>query len=59
MPIGIIFVRDDYFITVSLAKNTIIDSLEKNKNIVTYKKADCFYKYSIQTHSFFNIIKKT
>ena len=39
MPIGIIFVRDDYFITVSLAKNTIIDSLEKNKNIVTYKKS--------------------
>lgn len=39
MPIGIVFVRDDYFITVSLAKNTIIDSLEKNKNIVTYKKS--------------------
>ena len=32
MPIGVIFVRDDYFITVSLKKNYIIDELEKNKN---------------------------
>ena len=39
MPIGIIFVRDDYFITVSLTKNNIIDNLEKNKNVVTYKKS--------------------
>lgn len=39
MPIGIIFVRDDYFITVSLTKNEIIDNLEKKKNIVTYKKS--------------------
>ena len=39
MPIGVIFVRDDYFITVSLTKNHIIDSLEKNKNVVTYKKS--------------------
>ena len=39
MPIGVIFVRDDYFITVSLTKNHIIDSLENNKNIITYKKS--------------------
>lgn len=39
MPIGIIFVRDDYFITVSLTKNNIIDGLEKNKNVITYKKS--------------------
>lgn len=39
MPIGIIFVRDDYFITISLTKNNIIDNLEKNKNVVTYKKS--------------------
>lgn len=39
MPIGIIFVRDDYFITVSLAKNYIIDELEKKKNLITYKKS--------------------
>ncbi len=39
MPIGIIFVRDDYFITVSLTQNHIIDNLEKNKNTITYKKS--------------------
>lgn len=41
MPIGIIFVRDDYIITVSLAKNQIIEDLEKIKikNIITYKKS--------------------
>jgi len=39
MPIGVIFVRDDYFITVSLTKNNIIDGLEGKKNIVTYKKS--------------------
>ncbi len=50
MPIGVIFVRDDYLITVSLAKNDIIESLEKEKlkNIITYKKSrmllQIFYK---------------
>jgi len=41
MPIGIIFVRDDYFITVSLNKNDIITSFEKDKlkNVITYKKS--------------------
>ena len=40
MPIGMIFVRDDYFITVSLKENDIIDNLTKNtKNIITYKKS--------------------
>lgn len=39
MPIGVIFVRDDYFITVSITKNYIIDNLEKNKNVITYKKS--------------------
>ena len=41
MPIGVIFVRDDYIITVSLAENDIINNLQKNKlkNIITYKKS--------------------
>lgn len=41
MPIGIIFVRDDYFITVSLKQNTIIQDITKSKmkNIITYKKS--------------------
>lgn len=41
MPIGIIFVRDDYFITVSLKQNDIIQNLAKGKknSIITYKKS--------------------
>ena len=41
MAIGIIFVRDDYIITVSLNKNPIIEDLveKKIKYIVTYKKS--------------------
>ena len=39
MPIGIITVRDDYIITVSIKKNEIIQKLTKNKNIITYKKS--------------------
>lgn len=41
MPIGIIFVRDDYFITISLKQNPIIQDITKGKmkNIITYKKS--------------------
>ncbi len=40
MPIGIIFVRDDYFITVSLRNNDIIQGLKSHlKNLITYKKS--------------------
>ena len=40
-PIGVIFVRDDYILTVSLNKNPILEELEKKKikNIITYKKS--------------------
>ena len=38
MPIGIIFVRDDYIITVSQKSNEIIESL-KIEQIITYKKS--------------------
>lgn len=49
MPLGLIVVRDDYFITVSLKKNKIIDDLEKiRKGLCTYKKSrmifQIFYK---------------
>ena len=48
MPLGIIFVRDDYFVTVSIKKNKIIESLEKMKDVITYKKSrfllQIFYK---------------
>ena len=40
MPLGMIVVRDDFFLTVSLKKNKIIESFEKRKikNFQTYKK---------------------
>ena len=51
MPLGMIIVRDDYFITVSLKQNRVISELEKTKqknNIITYKKSrmilQIFYK---------------
>lgn len=51
MPVGMIIVRDEYFITVSLNSNKLISELEKNRiknNIITYKKSrmilQIFYK---------------
>lgn len=50
MPLGMIVVRDDYFITISLKENKIISELEKNRKnmITTYKKSrmilQIFYK---------------
>ena len=40
MPLGMIVVRHEYFLTVSLRKNKIIESFEKRKikNFQTYKK---------------------
>ena len=41
MPLGMIVVRDDFFITVSLRKNRIIEDFEKGKikNFQTFKKS--------------------
>ena len=41
MPLGMVVVRDDYFITVSLKKNKVIEDFEnrKIKNFQTYKKS--------------------
>lgn len=41
MPLGIIIVRDDYVLTVSISKNKIIDNFEKGKikTFETYKKS--------------------
>lgn len=48
MPLGMIVVRDDYFITVSLKKNPMIEEFEKGKHPITYKKTrtilQVFYK---------------
>lgn len=61
MPIGVIFVRDDYIITVSLRKNSIIEDLEKKKlkSIVTYKKSRMLLQiFYSNTEMFLNLLKK-
>ena len=61
MPIGVIFVRDDYIITVSHNKNPILEEFAKKKlrNIVTYKKSrmllQLFYSNS---EMFLHLLKK-
>ena len=60
-PIGIIFVRDDYIITVSLNKNPILEDMVKKKlkGIITYKKSrmllQLFYSNS---ELFLDLLKK-
>jgi len=41
MPLGMLIVRDEYFVTISLRKNRLIENLEKKmlKEITTYKKS--------------------
>ena len=61
MPIGVIFVRDDYIITVSLRKNSIIEDLEKKKlkSIVTYKKSRMLLQiFYSNAEMFLNLLKK-
>lgn len=55
MPVGLIFVRDDYFITVSLKKNKIISNLERanSKKIVTYKKSRFLFQFFYENASVF------
>ena len=61
MPIGIIFVRDDYLITVSIKENSIIQDLKKNnlRNIITYKKSRFLLQILYSNASMFlNLLKK-
>ena len=61
MPIGVIFVRDDYIITVSLHKNPIIEDLEKKKirNIITYKKSRMLLQiFYSNAEMFLSLLKK-
>ena len=55
MPLGMIVVRDDYFITVSLNKNKIINSFEKMKikNFQTYKKSRFIFQILYINASYF------
>ena len=55
MPLGMIVVRDDFFITVSLNKNKIIEDFEKNKikNFQTYKKTRFIFQILYLNSSYF------
>lgn len=55
MPLGMIVVRDDFFITVSLNKNKIINSFEKMKikNFQTYKKSRFIFQILYINASYF------
>ena len=48
MPLGMLVVRDDFFVTISLKQNKVISDLEKLKDVCTYKKSrlilQIFYK---------------
>ena len=61
MPLGMIVVRDDFFITVSLRKNKIIESFEKRKikNFQTYKKTRFIFQILYLNSSFYlNYLKQ-
>ena len=55
MPLGLIVVRDEFFITVSLKKNRVIDSFEKGrvKGMYTYKKTRLVLQILYLNASFF------
>ena len=55
VPLGMIVVRDDFFITVSLRKNKIIESFEKRKikNFQTYKKTMFIFQILYLNSSFY------
>jgi len=55
MPLGMIVVRDDYFITVSLKRNKIIEEFEKRKikNFQTYKKTRFIFQILYLNSSYY------
>lgn len=64
MPLGIIFVRDDYIITVSLHRSHLIEDLEKkaSREVITYKKSrmlfQIFYKNASEYLKYLKKINK-
>lgn len=60
-PIGIIFVRDDYMITVALDKNPMLEDFitKKFKDIITYKKSRTLFQlFYYNSEMFLNMLKK-
>lgn len=53
MPLGIIFVRDDYFITISLKNTSVIERFEKLKvkNFSTYMKSRFLFQIMLENSS--------
>lgn len=61
VPLGMIVVRDEFFLTVSLRKNKIIESLEKRKikNFQTYKKTRFIFQILYLNSSYYlNYLKQ-
>ncbi len=61
MPLGMIVVRDDFFITVSLRKNKVIEDFEKRKikNFQTYKKTRFILQiFYLNASYFLNYLKQ-
>ncbi len=61
MPVGIILVRDDYFITVSLRKNDVIQNFTRGtmRNVITYKKSRFLLQILFTNSSYYlNWLKK-
>jgi len=61
MPLGMVVVRDDFFITVSLRKNKVIDDFEKkiHRSFATYKKSRFILQILFSNSSLFlNYLKQ-
>ena len=61
MPLGMIVVRDDFFVTVSLKKNKVIEDFEKKKikNFQTYKKTRFIFQILYINSSYYlNYLKQ-
>ena len=61
MPLGMLEVRDEFFLTVSLRKNKIIESFEKRKikNFQTYKKTRFIFQILYLNSSYYlNYLKQ-
>ena len=61
MPLGMIVVRDDFFLTVSLKRNKIIEEFEKRKikNFQTYKKTRFIFQILYLNSSYYlNYLKR-
>ena len=60
MPIGIIFVRDEFLITVSIKENDIINKIEQfvGKKVTTYKKSQFLFQvYYENSSAYLNMLK--